>query len=560
MALLCSSAKYLMPTQFTVDKTFSKDGLIMLRNLTGLLRKNICSVSKPSQVTKASGGKPLSKKVKVNEAFIRQAFGNSSDLVVRKLRVGPGGKFTVLLVYVDGLVDKTLISENLIERISDQAGRSRTPEQAYDDLKNRIIAVSDVKETGDLDNFLNHVAGGYCGLLIDDVAKVLVADTRGWAQRSIEEPTTEATVRGGKEGFVETLRTNTSLLRRRVKDPRLRIEECEVGTISKTSVAIAYISGLADEKVVQEVRNRLARINVDSIQESGQIEELIEDAPFSPFPTMLRTERPDKVAGALFEGRIAILTSGTPFALIVPATFTMFLTTPEDYFERTFIGSALRAIRYLSFFTSLTLPSLYVAVTTFHQEMLPTALILNIAAQREGVPFPAVVEALLMEALFEILREAGVRLPKIVGPAVSIIGGLVIGEAAMRAGLVSPIMVVVVATTGIASFATPVFSIAIGARLLRFIMVLLAGSLGFFGIVAGLFALGIHLTSLRSFGVPFMEPIAPAIVSEFKDLLARVPWWAMHTRPALVGHKDLVRQGWDQKPKPPVYLGKDAYR
>ncbi|MBE3519387.1 MAG: spore germination protein [Firmicutes bacterium] len=493
----------------------------------------------------------MPKKVKVKEAFIRQAFGNSSDLVVRELHVGPGGKFTVLMVYLDGLVDKAIISENMIERISDRADRCRTPGQAYDDLKNRIIAVSDVKETGNLYDFLNYVARGYCGLVMDDVPKALVADTRGWAQRNIEEPTTEATIRGAKEGFVETLRTNTALLRRRVKHPRLRIEEYDIGTISKTSVAVAYISGLADEKVVQEVRNRLGRINVDSIQESGQVEELIEDAPFSPFPTILRTERPDKVAGALFEGRIAILTDGTPFVLIVPVTLTMFLTTPEDYFERTFIGSALRAIRYLAFFTSLTLPSLYVAVTTFHQEMLPTPLVLNIASQREGVPFPAVVEALLMEVLFEILREAGVRLPKIVGPAVSIIGALVIGEAAMRAGLVSPIMVVVVATTGIASFATPVFSLAIGARLLRFIMLLLAGSLGFFGIVAGLFGLAIHLTSLRSFGVPFMEPIAPILVSEFKDLLARVPWWAMHTRPALVGHEDLVRQGRDQKPGAP---------
>ncbi len=560
MELLCSSAKYRVPTQFTVNKTLDKDDLLMLRSLTRLLRKNMWAASKPSQTKKDSTGGPLSKNVKVNETLIKQSFGNSSDLVVRELRVGPGGRFTVLVVYVDGLVDKTLISENLIERISDQTAKWCNPEQAYDDLKNRIIAVSDVKETGDLDNFLNHVARGDCGLIINDVAKALVADTRGWAQRKIEEPTTEATIRGAKEGFVETLRTNTSLLRRRVKHPRLRIEEHEIGTISKTSVAIAYISGLADEKVVQEVRNRLGRINVDSIQESGQIEELIEDAPFSPFPTILRTERPDKVAGALFEGRIAILTDGTPFALIVPATFTMFLTSPEDYFERTFMASAVRAIRYLSFFTSLTLPSLYVAVTTFHQEMLPTPLILNIASQREGVPFPAVVEALLMEVLFEILREAGVRLPRIVGPAVSIIGGLVIGEAAMRAGLVSPIMVVVVAATGIASFATPVFSVAIGARLLRFIMVLLAGSIGFFGIVAGLFALATHLTSLRSFGVPFMEPIAPAVVSQFKDLLARVPWWAMHTRPALVGHKDLVRQGYDQKPKPPASSGKDTHR
>lgn len=490
----------------------------------------------------------LSPNLEVNKKRIREAYGNSADLVLRELKVGAQKKISVLIVHIDGLVDKELVSKTIIQPLT-QLQLSRTSsKQAYADFKNRFITNSDVKEVSSLDQFLTYVAGGNCGVLVDGVSQGLVCAAHGWEQRTVDEPATEPTIRGSKEGFVETLRTNTSLLRRRIKDPRLWIEEHDIGNISKTTVAIAYVCGIVNNEVLQEVRSRLKRIDADSIQESGQLEEYIEDAPFSPFPTILRTERLDKVVGALLEGRIAIMTDGTPFVLIVPVTFAMFLTSPEDYFERHYIGSVLRFIRYFSFILSLTLPSLYVAITTFHQETLPTTLVFSIAAQRERIPFPAVVEALLMETIFEVLREAAVHLPPVIGPAVSIIGGLVIGDAAIRAGLVSPAMVVVVATTGIASFATPVFSLAIGARLLRFVMVIVAASLGFFGIVAGVFALFIHLTCLRSFGVPFMEPFAPQNISDLKDTLLRSPWWAMDTRPFLVARKNFIRQAPNLKP------------
>ncbi|NPV80271.1 MAG: spore germination protein [Firmicutes bacterium] len=501
----------------------------------------------------------ISSRLRVNQERIKAAFGNSADLVLRKLETGDQGKISVLIVHIDGLCDKLLASKTIIEQITDINHEWGSPEQAYVDLRNRILSASGVREVDSLDEFINHVTCGDCGVLVDGITRGLVCDTRAWEHRGVEEPTTESTIRGSKEGFVESLRTNTSLLRRRIKDPRLWIEELKIGRISKTDVAIAYISGLANDRIVQEVRNRLTRIDVDSIQESGHLEEFIEDAPFSPFPTLLRTERPDRVTGALLEGRIALLTDGTPFALIIPATFTMFLTAPEDYYERYFIGSAVRFLRISSFFISLTLPSLYVAVTTFHQEMLPTPLILSIASQREGIPFPAAIEALIMELIFEVLREAGVRLPRLVGPAVSIIGGLVLGEAAMRAGLASPAMVMVVAFTGIASFATPVFSLAIGVRLLRFPLVVLAGAFGLFGVVAGMFALLIHLAALRSFGVPFLEPLAPIVLSDLKDALIRVPWWALGTRPRSVGNKEPVRQAPGLRPKPPSREEKEVH-
>jgi spore germination protein KA len=466
------------------------------------------------------------------------------------MRVGARGTVSVLVVHIDGLVDKRLLVEMVIERITDAERDWSGAKEAYEDLKARLLATSGVEEVDSLDDFVDGVARGDGGVLIDGVGKGLVCAVRGWEHRAVEEPTSEATVRGSKEGFVEALRTNTSLLRRRIMGPQLRIEEMTIGRITRTRVAVAYVEGVANEKIVQEVRNRLKRIDVDAIHESGTIEEFIEDAPLSPFPTVWRTERPDRVTSGLLEGRVAVLTDGTPFALVVPATFTMFLTSSEDYYERYFIGSAIRLLRTAAFIISLTLPAFYVAVTTFHQEMLPTPLVLSIAAQREGIPFPAVVEALLMEFVFETLREAGIRLPRIVGQAVSIIGALVVGDAAIRAGLASPAMVMVVAFTGIASFATPVFSLAIAARLLRFLLTALGGALGLFGVVGGLFAIFIHLTCLRSFGVPYLEPLAPMVFSDLKDALVRAPWWAMRTRPQYIGGKAPIRQAPGLRPRP----------
>lgn len=521
-----------------IARVFSKKRQTRFRGTETLMGKR-----DPAQI-------PISPLIDINRDRLREAYGGSPDLIMRLVRGGPKGKIRFLVVHLDSLIDQEMLSRAVIQPLTEPRYRWRSAEEAYTEAKDRIILASDVKEVRILDELVEHLGGGSCGVLVDGIPRAIVIRIPGWEQRAVDEPTTEATIRGPKEGFIETLRVNTSILRRRIKDPRLRIEERTVGTVTRTIVALAYIDGLADPGVIQEARSRLEKIKVDSIQESGQIEEYIEDAPLSPFPTVLRTERPDKVVAALLEGRLAILTDGTPFVLIAPATFTMFLTASEDYYERFFIGSALRAVRFPAFLFSLTLPALYVAVTTFHQEMLPTPLILSIAAQREGIPFPAIVEAFLMEVLFEILREAGVRLPRIVGHAVSIIGALVIGEAAMRAGLVSAAMVVVVATTGIASFATPVFSIAIGARLLRFVMIALGGTLGFFGVVAGLYGLSIHLASLRSFGVPFLEPLAPLIPSDLKDIILRVPWWAMRTRPKLVSKKEPIRQAKDLLPRP----------
>jgi spore germination protein KA len=515
---------------------------LLARFLLRLTRAIAGRKSAPRGLASGSGrpdGAGLSPDLEANIEGIVQAFGGSGDLVVRRLRAGRSGSVSAAVVHLEGLVDKDLVAQCIIRPVTLMTENLASPSEVLDRLCDALLSVTVVDQIADAHEVALAVAEGLCVVLIDSARTALACAVQGWAQRSPEEPTTEATVRGPKEGFVESLRINTSMLRRRIADPRLHIEERRLGRVTRTLVAMAYVQGIARPSVIQEVRSRLDKVDVDSIQESGQLEELIMDAPLSPFPTIARSERPDRIVGALLDGRIAIIVDGTPFVLIMPATFMMYLTTSEDYFELFYSGTLIRFTRLLALTLSLLLPSVYIAVTTFHQEMLPTPLILSIAAQREGIPFPAFFEALIMEIMFELVREAGIRLPRVIGPAISIVGVLVLGDAAIRAGLVSPIMVIVVAATGIASLGTPEFSLAISIRLLRFVFLAAAASLGFFGIAVGVLALYAHLTALESFGVPYMSPIAPVIDSELKDTMVRAPWWAMKQRPrSLVWYND----------------------
>jgi len=320
---------------------------------------------------------------------------------------------------------------------------------------------------------------------------------------------------------------------------------------------ITYIQDLSDETLIEEITQRIKRIDIDGILESGYIEELIQDNSYSPFPQVLVTERPDTAVSNLLEGRVVIVVDGTPFVLIAPTTFYSLFQSGEDYYHHFVISTATRWLRLIFLFISLLLPSLYVAVITYHQEMVPTKLLLTMVDSREAIPFPALVEALLMEITFEGLREAGLRLPKQVGAAVSIVGALVIGQAAVAAGLVSDPMVMVVALTGIASFTIPRYNIAIPFRLLRFPIMLLAGTFGFIGIMMGLLAIIIHLSTLRSFGVPYLSPLAPMKRRDMKDTLIRAPLWKLNTRPHLTGEYNKYRQSSNQKPFPEKESGEE---
>ncbi|MFB8426925.1 spore germination protein [Priestia megaterium] len=487
-----------------------------------------------------------------NLNIIKQKTGNSSDVVIREIKIGENYDMRTAIVYIEGIVDNQSIQEYMLQSIMKDNNKNKINRYNVIDLFSKdIMTIGNISPITNFDDLFGALMAGDTLILVDGVEQALSASTAGGEKRSIAESTTEMVVRGPKGAFTESLGTNTAMVRRIIKTPDLWMESIKVGRVTKTDVTFMYIHGIANDKVVNEVRERLERIDIDSILESGYIEQLIEDQTATPFPTVYNTERPDVVAGNLLEGRIAIFVDGTPFVLIAPAVFIQFFQSAEDYYARFDIATSIRLLRILMFMISLIAPATYVAVTTFHQEMVPTTLIVAIAAQREAVPFPAFVEALLMELTFEILREAGIRLPKAIGSAVSIVGALVIGQAAVQASIVSPAMVIIVSITAIASFATPSFNMAISARLIRFLFMIGAATFGFYGIILCLLLIVVHLSSLRSFGIPYMSPFAPFIPVDNGDTVVRLPWWTLRQRPRLVT-SNTIREAEDQQPRPPA--------
>jgi spore germination protein KA len=528
----------------------------MWQKILKKLRSSVVNKNRPRQRAEKREVHYLSANLDDNIRVLKQVFSDCGDVTFREFYIGTRGRLKGLVIFVEGLAEKQMVNNNLLKSLMYDLPNLPVAGEINKDnaakvIKEQLMPFGEAAETADMIEMVNLILAGDAAFLVDGSAKALVLCTKGWDQRAVQEPETETVVRGPREGFTESLRTNTVLIRRRIKSTRLKMENMKIGLLTKTDVNIAWIEGIADNRVVQEVRTRLGRINTDSILESGYLEEFIEDAPFSLFPMVNYTERPDKAAAALLEGRVAVITDTTPMVLIAPVTFVEFLQSSEDYYLKYYYASFLRLLRIVTLNIALLLPALYVAIVTYHQELLPTPLLISIAAAREGVPFPAFVEALLMETTFEVLREAGVRLPRPVGQAVSIVGALVIGEAAVTAGLVSPAMVIVVALTAIASFTIPSFSGSFAIRLMRFPIMAAAAVLGLFGIMAALLALLIHLCSLRSFGVPYVAPIAPTSWRDLKDVIVRAPWWKMFTRPRLIGYKEPDRQETGMRPKPP---------
>ncbi|WP_407669662.1 spore germination protein [Paenibacillus kobensis] len=493
------------------------------------------------------GKQPVGAELEHSSEQLRQLYAGCSDVVFRPFLIG--GQTNAFLLYIDGLSDAEAIEKSIIAPLM-QVQMQPSAAEGLPKLVSQTITVSSTKPVTTFAQVMEAVANGMPVLLRDQEAGGVAFGLPQWEKRTIEEPGAESGIRGPREGFTETLRVNTSMLRRIIKSPLLKLEMMTIGEYTQTNVAIAYIKGLADETLIEETRARLSRIRIDGILESGNIEELIEDSPWSPFPQMMNTERPDVVAAALLEGRAAILIEGTPFVLVAPITFFSLLQTPEDYYQRFMVSTFIRWLRYMFLLMSLLLPSLYVAVLTYHQEMVPGSLLVSMATAREPVPFPALIEALIMEITFEALREAGIRLPKQVGAAVSIVGALVIGQAAVQAGLVSAPMVIVVAITGIASFMMPRYIAGIAVRLMRFPLIMLAGTFGLLGIMLGIIAIVLHMCSIRSLGVPYLSTLATFKGRELKDVLIRGPLWMMDERPRLTGDSDAIRQAPGQMPGP----------
>ncbi|MFL0252681.1 spore germination protein [Clostridium neuense] len=496
----------------------------------------------------------LSKKLEENLGVLKQVLGSSSDIIYREFSFGSRLQIKAAVIFLEGMTEKTTINETVIKPFMNGSRLNNLEDKLeagnLDVVKDGIISVGEIKKVKYISELIDGCLSGDIIFIMEGASEALVIQSRGWKTRGIEEPKTEAVVRGPREGFSETMAINMTMLRRKIKNPNLIFETMQIGVQTRTSVCIVYLKGIVNPKLIKEIKKRLSRINTDAILESGYIEQFIEDAPYSIFPTVGNSEKPDITAAKILEGRVAILVDGTPFVLTVPMLFIEGFQSAEDYYSRTFFSSFLRLLRLFAFFISVLLPATYVVLSTFHQELIPTTLLFTMASGREGVPFPAVLEAGLMIITFEILREAGVRLPRPVGQAVSIVGALVIGEAAVSAGLVGGIMVIIVALTAVSSFVVPVYT-DVGA-ILRVFFLILGGGLGIFGVgIGGLFIL-VHIVSLRSFGTPYLSPLAPMSKEDLKDSIIRLHLWNMFTRPRTIGWNNLKRQSEGSKPQVPT--------
>lgn len=490
-----------------------------------------------------SPGETVSSLLATNLELLLQKIGRSSDVKFREVGIDSAESASIraVAVYIAGMSD----TEGTIKSLLGAAGAEPPPpdaEHLFDRYRSSSVAHGEVQEVRSFDDLFVRLLSGNTIVFVDGYDAALSVDTKDPKARPVEEPNVQSVVRGPREGFTEVLDWNTSQLRRKINDPSLWIECSRVGRVTKTAVAIAYMHGIADPQIVEEVRRRLAMIDIDGVLESHYLEEFIQDKQYTLFPTVFNSERPDVIAAGLLEGRVALLVDGTPFVLLVPALFVEFFQSSEDYYQRSDFSSLVRLLRFLSFLLATLTPSLYIAISTFHQEMLPTTLLYNLASQREGVPFPAFVEAILMEITFEILREASVRMPSTIGQSISIVGTLVIGQAAVQAGLVSAAMVIVVSITAISNFVLPAFNLGIAARILRFGMMILGAAFGLIGIFIGLIVVIVHLCSLKTIGVPYMAPLAPFRRTDQQDALLRLPFLRMLKRPYSLYPRNIVRQ------------------
>lgn len=484
----------------------------------------------------------LSTALTENVAAFRSILGDQPDIKIHEFMFGTQCQFQAVLIYIEGLVSSILITESImkplilskeissLQEVHDAAGINL--------LKSTVLCSGNITQTQSLSQLIDGCLSGNTVLLLDQTDQGLLIGTEGWEKRSVTEPQTELVVRGPREGFTENLITNTTLLRRKIRIPEFKLEYMKLGRKTATKLCIAYIDSLAKPELVQTVRHRLSSIDVDSIMDSGYIEQYIEDAPLSIFSTVGYSEKPDVVAAKLLEGRVAIVVDGSPLVLTAPLLFIESFQTAEDYYVRPFYASLSRILRILAYFITIFFVPIYIAMTTQHQELIPSKLLFTIASAREGTPFPALIEGLIMVFSFEILREAGLRLPRAVGQAISIVGALVMGDAAVAAGLVGAPMVIVVAIAAVASFVVP--QQADSVSILRLLLMVLASVLGGFGLAMGFLAILVHLATLSSFGVPFFRSLLPSY--DQQDIFVRLPLWTMAKRPQELAGYDVKRR------------------
>ena len=503
-----------------------------------------------------------------NLEYIQLKFNSliNSDVIIRKfILICKNKQYNAFLVYIDGMADSMIINDFVLKPlmlrnksntyneinsnnnhnskilISPAPKKTKQPPKLADYIYNNLVPNNNLSKQIEFSKIISDINSGNCVLFVDTLNIAFDIDAKGFKQRNIDRPQIENVIKGPQEAFVENIRTNTSLLRRLVNNQNLIIENIEIGELSKTKCALCYMQNIANGDLIAEAKYRLNNISIDSLISSGELEQLIQDGSSAAIPQILSTERPDKCVKGMYQGRAVILVNGNPYALIIPSVLTDFLASPEDSNLIPVFANFLKAIRLLAFLITLLLPGMYIAVTNFHQELFPTELLFSILVARENVPFPIIFELLLMEVSFELIREGGLRTPSAIGSTLGIVGALILGDAAVAANIVSPILIIVVAITGLSSFVIPNFSFGFHLRIYRFIFTLLGYICGFLGIGIGIYVYLTIICSIKSFGVSYLSPISPNI-SGFSLKYFIPSFWKQEYRNEFLASKKQVSQ------------------
>ncbi|MCC5910677.1 MAG: spore germination protein [Clostridiaceae bacterium] len=485
--------------------------------------------------SKVSTDLTISKDINVNKSRLQIIFKDCSDIIYRNLTLyDEDSRIEILLIFSGNLVDAKELNENIIKPLNyyGLTNKDIHPIEKFTlSTAEELISVNSIDSTHSFEELIEAILSGNTVLFMNNCNQGLVLSTVGGDGRSVEESPVENIIRGPRDSFVESINTNIGLLRQKIKSTFLKIKKTTIGNETHTIVSVIYMENIVNKQALEKIISKLDEIKIDGIFESGYIEQYLESSPYSPFPQMQITERPDKVCGNLLEGRIIILVDGSPLALILPTTFFQLFQSPEDYYERILYGNFARILRFVGFIIATSFPSIYVALISFHQEMLPMDLIIDLSRTRAQVPFPPVIEALLMEFTIEVLREASARLPGTIGQTVGIVGAIVIGEAAIQANIASPAMIIVVAITALGSYILPHYSTSYALRMIRFPMILMAATFGAFGIIIAWSWIIIHLCNLDSLGYPYLSPLAPLDSDIKKDGFIRSSLWRFKYRP-----------------------------
>ena len=485
--------------------------------------------------------KKISADIRENERYIQERCENCADILVRPMRLGDERKVDCLMVYIEVAVSNMMLDDSAIGKMINHFWEI-PPEKIPEFMQNNSLGIADVQKLNDMNEVLGAVLSGNAVFFIDGYDKAMKISSRGYPNMGVSEAESEKVLRGSREGFSDSVKTNSALVRKRLRDTRMKVEEYQMGVRSNTVLQILYIDDLVHEELLEQIKERIEEYEIDGVLDSGMLEQLTEESWYSPFPQYQVTERPDRAALELLNGKVVLLCDNSPSALILPGSFSGFMESSEDWYNRFEMASFLRILRYVALAAATLLPGLYLAVIRFHTQILPTNMLLSFAQAREGVPFSSIAELVLLELSFELIREAGVRIPGALGNAMGIVGGLIVGSAAVEANLVSPIVVMVVAITALGSLAIPNEEFASAFRMLKYFFLFLGGYLGIFGIVIGVYLTVSHLAGLLSFGVPYLSPfVKQSTDNGTGSKIVRVPFKKRWRRPSYARQNERVR-------------------